>query len=322
MHRIGFIVPQKFQLMSVAALTVFEIANAPPNGPSYSVRLLSEHGGPVESSGGMTLSTEAFGDPAFDTIIVGSTTELDMASFNRPDASVVDFVKEAAKASRRITSICSGAFVLAEAGLLDGRRATMHWAHASEFRVRFPNVTADADRIFINDGPIWTSAGMTAGIDLALALVDNDLGPEAAKRVARLLVMNQRRLGGQLQHSALLEMTPKSDRIEMVLAHIRRNLRNPLTVEELADVANLSPRQFSRAFLAETGQSPAKAVEQIRLEAARFMVEQGRHVIEVVAKETGFADRERMRRAFIRAFGVPADMLRRNAKRDAASEEH
>jgi len=230
----------------------------------------------------------------------------------------VAFVKEAARVSRRITSICSGAFVLAEAGLLEGRRATMHWAHASEFRARFPNVITEEDRIFVNDGPIWTSAGMTAGIDLALALLDNDLGADAAKMVARLLVMNQRRLGGQMQHSALLDMTPKSDRIESVLTHIRRNLRNPLTIEELAEVANLSPRQFSRAFLAETGQSPAKAVEQLRLEAARFMIEQGRHTINVVAQETGFADRERMRRAFLRTFGVPADVLRRSARREPA----
>ncbi|WP_250469214.1 GlxA family transcriptional regulator [Caballeronia sp. GAFFF2] len=311
MHRIGFIVPQRFQMMSLAALTAFELANLPPTGPYYDIRLLSEHGGLIESSGGMTLSTEAFDDPAFDTVIVGSITELKMPSF---DANLIAFVQAAAKASRRIASICSGAFVLAEAGLLDGRRATMHWAHAPEFRARFPDVTTNEDRIFINDGPVWTSAGMTAGIDLILALIDNDLGPDAAKFVARLLVMHQRRLGGQKQHSALLEMTPRSDRIELVVAHIRRNLRNPLTVEELAAVANLSPRQFSRAFMAETGQSPAKAVEQIRLEAARFMIEQGRHTINVVADETGFADRERMRRAFLRTFGVPADVLRRNAR--------
>lgn len=316
MHRIGFIVPPRFQLMSLAALTVFELANMPPTGRCYDVHLLSEHGGPVESSGGMTLQTEAFGDPGFDTVIVGSITEMKMPSSS---ATMIAFVKEAAKVSRRITSICSGAFVLAEAGLLDGRRATMHWVHAAEFRARFPNVKTEEDRIFVNDGPIWTSAGMTAGIDLALALLDNDLGPDTAKMVARLLVMNQRRLGGQKQHSALLDMTPKSDRIEAVLAHIRRNLRNPLTVEELADVANLSPRQFSRAFVAETGQSPAKAVEQLRLEAARFMIEQGRHTINVVAQETGFADRERMRRAFVRTFGVPADFLRRSARREAVA---
>ncbi|GJH27513.1 DJ-1/PfpI family protein [Caballeronia sp. EK] len=317
MHRIGFIVPQRFQLMSLAALTTFELANMPPRGPCYDIRLLSEHGGPVVSSGGMTLQTTAFEETAFDTVIVGSITEMRIPPF---DPAVIAFVKEAAKASRRIASICSGAFVLAEAGLLNGRRATMHWAHASEFRARFPDVVTEEDRIFINDGPIWTSAGMTAGIDLALALLDNDLGPDAAKLVARLLVMNQRRLGGQMQHSALLDMTPKSDRIELVLAHIRRNLRNPLTIDELADVANLSPRQFSRAFLAETGQSPAKAVEQLRLEAARFMIEQGRHTINVVAQETGFADRERMRRAFVRTYGVPADVLRRNARREIVAD--
>jgi len=126
-------------------------------------------------------------------------------------------------------------------------------------------------------------------------------------------------MGGQKQHSALLDMTPKSDRIELVLAHIRQNLRSTLSVEELAAVASLSPRQFSRAFLAETGQSPARAVEQLRLEAARFMMEEGRHSVNVVAQETGFADRERMRRAFLRTFGVPAQALRRNARREAVA---
>ncbi len=316
MHRVGFIVPQRFQLMSLAALTAFEIVNLPPADQRYDIPLLSEHGGPVRSSSGMTLQTEAFGDPAFDTVIVGSITEMDMPS---SDATMIAFVQEAAKASRRIASICSGAFVLAEAGLLNGRRATMHWAHADSFRARFPDVRAEEDRIYINDGPVWTSAGMTAGIDLVLALIDNDLGPEAAKMVARLLVMNQRRMGGQKQHSALLDMTPKSDRIELVLAHIRQNLQNPLTIEELAAVANLSPRQFSRAFLAETGQSPAKAVERLRLEAARFMIEEGRHTVNVVARETGFVDRERMRRAFLRTFGVPPEILRRNARREAVA---
>lgn len=313
MHRVGFIVPQGFQMMSLAALTAFELANLPPAGQCYDIHVLSERGGLVRSSGGMTVDTEAFGDPAFDTVIIGSLTEFVVAPAG---AAFVAFVREAAKASRRTASICSGAYVLAEAGLLQGRRATMHWAHAADFRIRFPDVRVEEDRIFINDGPIWTSAGMTAGIDLVLALIDNDLGPDAAKMVARLLVLHQRRLGGQMQHSAMLDMTPKSDRIELVLAHIRRNLRNPLTVEELAAVANLSPRQFSRAFLAETGQSPAKAVERLRLEAARFMLEEGRHTVNVVAYETGFADRERMRRAFLRTFGVPAQTLRRKARRE------
>lgn len=313
MHRVGFIVPQDFQIMSLAALTAFELANLPPTGPRYEIRILSERGGLVRSSGGMTVDTEAFGDPAFDTLIIGSITALEMP---RSTNSFIHFVQEASRASRRTASICSGAFVLAEAGLLDGRRATMHWAHVAAFKARFPNVTAEEDRIFINDGPVWTSAGMTAGIDLVLALIDKDLGADAAKSVARLLVMHQRRLGGQKQHSAMLEMTPKSDRIELVLAHIRQNLRSALTVEDLAAVARLSPRQFSRAFLDETGESPAKAVERLRLEAARFMMEEGRHSINEVAQETGFGDRERMRRAFLRAFGVPPQALRRSARQE------
>jgi transcriptional regulator GlxA family with amidase domain len=175
----------------------------------------------------------------------------------------------------------------------------------------------EEDRIYINDGPIWTSAGMTAGFDLVLAMIDMDLGAEAAKVAAKLMVINQRRLGGQNQHSALLDIMPKSDRIGSVVAYIRQNLRNPLTIDELAGVAKLSPRQFSRAFLAETGQSPARAVERLRLEAARFMIEEGRHSIKVVAQETGFAGRERMRRAFQRTFGVPAEALRRNARQSS-----
>jgi transcriptional regulator GlxA family with amidase domain len=321
MHRVGLIVPHGFQLLSLAPMTAFEmtgfgLAKPSPADSHYDLHLLSEHGGPVRSSCGLTVDTEAFDDPAFDTIIVGAITAFEMAPSS---ANLIAFVQEAARASRRTASFCNGAFVLAEAGLLDGRRATTHWIQAASFKARFPDVRMEEDRIYINDGPIWTSAGMTAGIDLVLAMIDRDLGPEVAKVAAKLMVINQRRMGGQTQHSALLDMTPKSDRIELVVAYIRQNLRNPLTIEELAAVANLSPRQFSRSFLAETGQSPAKAVERLRLEAARFMMEQGRHTVNVVARETGFADRERMRRAFLRTFGMAAEVLRRNARRDAVA---
>lgn len=315
MHRIGFIVTPGFQAMSLASLPAFEFANLPPAQPHYEVHVLSEHGGLVRSSCGLTVDTETFGDPAFDTIIVGAITALEMAPSS---PGLIALVQRAAAASRRTASICSGAFVLAEAGLLAGRRATTHWCHAASFRARFPDVRMEEDRIYIDDGPIWTSAGMTAGIDLALALIENDLGPDVAKSVAQLLVVQQRRLGGQKQHSALLDMAPKSDRIETVLAYIRGNLKSRLSVEELAEVARLSPRQFSRAFLEETGQPPARAVERLRLEAARFMVEEGRLSVNVVAREAGFADRERMRRAFIRAYGEPPQALRRSARIEAA----
>ena len=315
MHRIGLILPYDFQLLNLAPLTVFELAKTTPESPHYELHLLSERGGPLRSSSGLIVETEAFGDPAFDTIITGAVTSFVVPAPST--ANVIAFVRAASKASRRTASFCNGAYILAEAGLLDGRRATTHWSQAASFRARFPDVRMEEDRIFINDGPIWTSAGMTAAVDLALAMIDKDLGPKAAKLVARLLVMNQRRMGGQNQHSVLLDMTPKSDRIQSVLVYIRQNLRNALSIEELAAVASLSPRQFSRAFLAETGQSPAKAVEQLRLEAARFMMEEERHPISVVAKQTGFLDRERMRRSFLRKYGAPPQALRKNARREA-----
>jgi transcriptional regulator GlxA family with amidase domain len=179
-------------------------------------------------------------------------------------------------------------------------------------------VKVEADRIFIIDGPVWTSAGMTAGFDLALAMIEKDLGAVVARGVARQLVVYHRRAGGQSQFSALLELEPKSDRIQQALAYAKRNLEKPLTVRQLAEAAHLSPRQFSRAFHAETGQSPAKAIENLRVEAARLMMEQSRHPIDVIARQTGFADRDRMRRAFLRTFGQPPQVIRRNARAEAA----
>jgi transcriptional regulator GlxA family with amidase domain len=169
------------------------------------------------------------------------------------------------------------------------------------------------DRIVIADGPVWTSAGMTAGIDLALGLIERDLGQQAAQHTARVLVVHHRRAGGQSQHSAMLQLDAKSDRVQIALAFAKQNLRQPLTVELLADAARLSPRQFSRVFRAETGLSPAKAIENLRLEAARFMLEQGRLPIEEIARETGFGDRERMRRSFLRTSGATPQALRNAA---------
>ncbi len=209
--------------------------------------------------------------------------------------------------------------MLAEAGLLDGRRTTTHWHRARELQARFPKVKVEEDRIFIVDGSVWTSAGMTAGIDLALAMIEQDLGADVARAVARQLVVYHRRAGGQSQFSALLELEPKSDRIQSALAYAKRNLTAKLTVKQLANAAHLSPRQFSRAFRTETGQSPAKAVENLRVETARLMMEQSRHSIDVIARQTGFADRYRMRRAFLRAFGQPPQVIRRNARAELAA---
>jgi transcriptional regulator GlxA family with amidase domain len=305
MMRIGMIVVPGFDVISFAPLSVFDAANIVLGEQRYQVRILSEKGGSVRNSFGMEVVTELLDGAEFDTIIVGTGHDIGPAP-----ARIIEFLKSAVGSTRRMASICVGAFTLAQAGLLDGRRATTHWLYGRELQSRFPRVTVEVDRIFIADGPIWTSAGMTAGIDLALGLLEKDAGPAAARTVAKALVVHHRRAGGQSQHSALLEMDAKSDRVQEALVFARRNLDQPLSVERLAQVAGLSLRQFSRVFRAETGQSPAKAIENLRLEAARLLLEQGRRPIEAIAKETGFGDRERMRRAFLRTFGQAPQLIR------------
>ncbi len=312
MQRVGFVVFSGFQVMSFAALSAFEFANWEAGEPVYDVHLLSEFGGSIRSSIGVSVATEPFDDTNFDTLIVSGT---DLVESLTPAA--IEFVRRSVGRCRRVASTCTGAFVLAKAGLLDGRRATTHWNRARELQTRFPRVKVEEDRIFITDGPVWTSAGMTAGIDLVLAMIEQDLGAAVARAVARKLVVYHRRAGGQSQFSALLELQPKTDRIQHALEYAKRNLGTPLTVGQLADAAHLSPRQFSRAFRAETGQTPAKAVENLRIEAARLMMEQSRHPIDVIARQTGFADRDRMRRAFLRTFGQPPQVIRRNARAEA-----
>ncbi|HEX9461641.1 MAG TPA: GlxA family transcriptional regulator, partial [Alphaproteobacteria bacterium] len=282
MQRVGFLALPGFQLLSAAALSVFELASKERGEPVYELRLLSETGGPIRSSIGVEVATEPFDDRKFDTLLVGGSSVTDAVT-----PGVIKFLRRALRRYRRVAATCTGAFVLAEAGLLDGRRATTHWNRARELQARFPNVKVEDDRIFITDGPVWTSAGMTSGIDLTLAMVEQDLGAEVARAVARKLVVYHRRTGGQSQFSALLDLQPQSDRIQSALAYARRNLAEPLTVGRLAEAARLSPRQFSRAFRAETGQSPAKAVEKLRVEAARLMMEQSRHPIDVIARQTG-----------------------------------
>jgi transcriptional regulator GlxA family with amidase domain len=306
MHAIGFVVFPSFYLLGFAAVTAFELANAVLGEPAYEVTVLSERGGLVMSSAGVRVETQAFSDVTFDTVMFGSGVETDTVS-----SALTAFVRRSLSTSRRIAAPCTGAFVLAEAGVLDGRRATTHWRFANELQRRFPRVVVEEDQIFIVDGPIWTSAGMTATIDMALAMIERDHGQNVSRAVARKLVIYHRRAGGQSQFSTLLDLEPKSDRIQKAIDYANGNLRNPLTVEELADVAGLSPRQFSRGFSAETGQSPAKAVEHLRVEAARLLLEKGRLSLDAIADEVGFSDRERMRRAFVRTTGQPPQAVRR-----------
>jgi len=307
MQRVGFIIYPGFQIIGLAASTAFEIANLVAQTQLYDVSVVSETGGTVSGSDAIAVGSAPLDNTHFDTLILLGGTAVPA-----PSVGMLSYVRRAAPVVRRLASICTGAFILAEAGLLDGRRATTHWMMAPELRTRFPAIKVEEDRIFLIDGNIWTSAGMSAGIDLALAMIEKDMGADMARSVAQKLVLYHRRAGGQSQHSTLLKLEPKSDRIQRALDHARSHLRNALSVEELAEAANLSPRQFSRIFRAETGESPAKAIEHLRIEAARLMLEQGRHPIDVIARETGFDDRNRMRRAFLRAYGVPPQDIRRN----------
>ena len=314
MKRIGLVVFPGFQILDLMAVTVFEVANTLVTKPAYEVELLSELGGAVASSSGVAVETKRFGRATYDTVIVGGW----IAPIT-PSPSLLAFLNSASKASRRTASICTGAFVLAEAGLLEGRRATTHWAFARNMQARFPKIKVQEDKIYIVDGSVWTSAGMTSCIDLCLAMVESDLGADIARDVARKMVVYHRRTGGQLQFSALLELQPKSDRIQDSLAFAKKNLKSDLSVEVLAEAARLSPRQFSRAFRSETGQSPAKAVENLRVEAARILMEEAQHPVDVIARETGFSDPERMRRVFLRAFGQPPQAIKRAARMSAAA---
>lgn len=308
-RRLALVIFPGFQLLDAAGpIAAFEIAERYRPG-SYDLAVLAPGGGQVASSSGVRFAAEPLTNGPFDTIMISGgdgTRAIEALSH------IVRWLK--ATAARRRTSVCSGAYVLAEAGLLDGRRCTTHWSRTDDFARRYPKAKLDADRIFIRDDDIWTSAGITAGIDLALALIEDDLGADVARRVAQQLVVHQRRPGGQSQFSALVELGGRSGRFADLMDWMRAHLGEALTVERLAAQAAMSPRNFARAFAAETGTTPAKAVERLRLEAARTAVETGHAPIDRVAEAAGFGDAERMRRAFLRAFGQPPQALRRTAR--------
>lgn len=317
MRSIGFLIFEDFQLLDTAGpVSAFEIAGEIVRQSSsrepYRLHLLNTEGGPVRSSSGaMLLATGIAHAPTLDTLIVSGGWGTREAI---RDPALLAFVREQAQRARRVCSVCSGAYALAEAGLLDGRRATTHWRRSQHFAATYPKVRLEADRIFVRDGSIWTSAGITAGIDLSLALIAEDLGEEVSRQTAQELVVYRRRPGGQSQFSALLDLDRPGGRFDELLDWIRKHLSQPLTVEQLAETACMSPRNFTRTFTAETGVSPARAVERLRLEAARGQVEQTHRTIDAIAAETGFGDPERMRRAFVRAFGQPPQALRRIAR--------
>ena len=309
---IGVLIFPDFQLLDAAGpISVFEIAARFANGTS-SIRVLAATPGPVRSSSGVEMLARGLKPSgAITTLIVAGGQGVRAAATGE---KTLTFVRAMAKRGIRIASVCSGAYVLAEAGLLDGRRATTHWQRTRHFLKTYPQVKLEADRIFTRDGNIWTSAGITAGIDLSLAMVAEDFGDEIAQRTAKQLVLYHRRSGGQSQFSSLLELKAPNGRFGPLLAWAREHLDAPLTVEDMAEQAGMSSRHFTRAFIAETGTTPSKAVERLRIEVARQRVQSSSEAIERVAEVTGFRDPERMRRAFIRAFGQPPQSLRRAAR--------
>ena len=311
-HTVAFYVFADFQLLDLSGpLSVFQLAAEHAPG-AYRLQVISVGGGLVRSTCGLQVATAKPPRRALDTLVIAGG---EGARALAADAAATRQVSRLAARSRRVASVCTGAFLLAGAGLLNGRRAATHWRYADVLQRRYPAVKVDADRIFVNDGGVWSSAGISAGIDLALALVEDDLGMAAARAVAREMVLYHRRAGGQSQFSTLLELEPPSDRIRRALQFAREHLHERLPVERLAAAASLSPRQFGRLFQAETGSTPSKAVERLRVEAARARVETTTQSLQLIARELGFVEPERMRQSFLRAFGQPPQALRRAARR-------
>jgi transcriptional regulator GlxA family with amidase domain len=309
---IGVLVFPDFQLLDAAGpVSVFEIAGR-FSASASPIKVLAVTPGPVRSSSGVEMLARGLKPSGgISTLIVAGGEGVRTAATCE---KTLAFVRGIAKRGVRVASVCSGAYILAEAGLLDGRRATTHWQRTRHFLSAYPKVKLEPDRIFVRDGNIWSSAGISAGIDLALAMVTEDFGEEIAQQTARQLVLYHRRSGGQSQFSSLLELKAPAGRFGPLLAWAREHLEAPLTVEDLAEQAGMSSRHFTRAFIAETGATPSKAVERLRIEVARQRVQSSSEAIERVAQSTGFRDPERMRRAFIRAFGQPPQSLRRAAR--------
>ena len=269
----------------------------------YLLKVVAQGGEGATASGGVTLAAGPLthGGEALDTLLVAGGEGAEAAAEN---PVLVDWVRQRATRARRVASVCTGAFLLAAAGLLDGRRAATHWKYCVKLAERFPAVHVEPDPIFVCDGPVWTSAGVTAGIDLALALVEEDLGRSVALAVARYLVVFLKRPGGQAQFSAALALQAAEDTFGALHAWINEHLADDLSLSVLADQAGMSERSFSRHYAQATGQTPARAIERLRMEAARRLLSETRTPVKRIAQRCGFGSEETMRRSFLRLLTV------------------
>ena len=265
----------------------------------YAIRIVAQSGDRVEASGGVELAVHPLSavDAALDTLVIAGGEGVAAAA---TDTALIDWVRERAKQSRRTASVCTGAFLLAASGMLDGRRAVTHWAFCAELARRFPAIRVEPDRIFIQDGQVWTSAGVTSGIDLALALVEEDLGRAAALAVARYLVVFLKRPGGQAQFSEFLSLQTTDERFGALHDWISNHLGGDLSLPVLARQAGMSERSFSRHYAEATGQTPARAIERLRVQGARHLLSETRLPVKRISQRCGFGSEETMRRSFLR----------------------
>jgi transcriptional regulator GlxA family with amidase domain len=287
------------QVFASANDMVADAGGAPP----YLLRVVAQGGESVTASAGVALAAGplTLRGEALDTLLVAGGEGVDAAAEN---PVLVDWVRQRSAQARRVAAVCTGAFLLAAAGVLDGRRATTHWMFCGELAQRFPAVRVEPDPIFVCDGPVWTSAGVTAGIDLALALVEEDLGRAVALAVARYLVVFLKRPGGQAQFSTTLALQVAEDKFGALHDWINLHLADDLSLSVLADQAGMSERSFSRHYAEATGQTPARAIERLRVEAARRLLSESRLPVKRIAQRCGFGSEETMRRGFLRVLAV------------------
>ncbi len=312
-RRIGFLIYPEIEMLDLCGpMDVFVHADTwigftgSVHVPGYEIRIIGQTPGPVKSAGGLKFVADYGFDSAaeeFDTLVIPGSPFIKKVC---DDEALVEWLRNAAPRAKRIVSVCTGAFLLAAAGLLKNRRATTHWMFCDQLATSHPSINVDPDRIYVRDGHIYTSGGITAGIDLALALIEEDLGREAARFVAGLMVMFLRRPGGQNQFSTFLQVQANTARPDFreLQAWIVANPGEDHDVDSLAERVGMSSRNFTRLFHAETGLTPAKFVEQARVEAARCKLEQTELLMEAIAAATGFGSPERMQRSFQRFLAV------------------
>ena len=288
----------------------------------YECSVVSIRGRRVKTADGVGIVTESvrsLGRTPIDTLIVPGAFSVDDVT---RDGELVEWVRKRAPACRRVCSVCVGSFLLAAAGLLDGRRAATHWMHAPLLASRHPRVSVEPDAIFVRDGRVWSSAGVTTGIDLALALIEQDAGRQVAMSVARILVVYLKRAGGQSQYSALLaaQAESESEAFSELERWIAEHLKSDLRVDALAERVHMSPRNFARVYAETRGRTPAKAVEAIRVDAARRRLEETDERLESTAEACGFGGEEQMRCAFVRILRIPPREYRKRFASSATRE--